>query len=117
MCGEKAVTMSENSPKKGSPPRVRGEAGCDGNAFTESRITPACAGRRSDSDVAASRRKDHPRVCGEKKTDWTEIFGPGGSPPRVRGEAFPFCDYSISLRITPACAGRSRIDIHSLDQG
>ena len=46
-------------------------------------------------------------MCGEKWGIKQVSKHQDGSPPRVRGEAFPFCDYSISLRITPACAGRS----------
>ena len=50
-------------------------------------ITPACAGRRAAKKTRRCRKKDHPRVCGEK----TEI---------VR----TFCQ---RVGITPACAGRS----------
>ena len=71
------------------------------------RITPACAGKSFSPTSFYKRRKDHPRVCGEKfcAITWrsTEI----GSPPRVRGKG-TFHSSSVSRdRITPACAGKS----------
>ena len=48
-------------------------------------------------------------MCGEKMI-FDNITTPGvGSPPRVRGKvnAYSICIYT--LRITPACAGKSKI--------
>ena len=51
--------------------------------------------------------KDHPRVCGEKRT-FTIILPPAaGSPPRVRGKGGKLEIRAFLHRITPACAGKS----------
>ena len=106
MCGEKLSAVFTSCINLGSPPRVRGkdavctvgDAGC--------RITPACAGKSRRRCRSSRRRRDHPRVCGEKKLLLSPSRYFKGSPPRVRGKAnaetFPiYCP-----GITPACAGK-----------
>ncbi len=67
-------------------------------------ITPACAGNSCVRPVYCGCTGDHPRVCGEQSR--TGVRGrPPGSPPRVRGTAISGGKYTISARITPACAG------------
>ena len=87
VCGEKSRHRRRQACIRGSPPRVRGKAQQLSTACTWLRITPACAGKRTWLQLYAIARKDHPRVCGEKrqqlkKGDWEK-----GSPPRVRGKA------------------------------
>ena len=45
-------------------------------------------------------------MCGEKISTTTRRKPPGGSPPRVRGEAVKIVMAIPCNRITPACAGR-----------
>ena len=109
VCGEKENRLDMSKLKDGSPPRVRGEARQCQDFFLKEGITPACAGRRSSSLHAHNSKRDHPRVCGEKQAQPGGVKRWQGSPPRVRGEEFL---YEVTIpfpRITPACAGRSRI--------
>ena len=87
MCGEKIEKAERLEKKKGSPPRVRGKVKEVEQMKAYSRITPACAGKRSLPPVRLPERRDHPRVCGEKcSASWT---------------------VNLRQRITPACAGKS----------
>ena len=107
MCGEKSWLFSSTSNWAGSPPRVRGK-GSDNTALaSEHRITPACAGKRPTIRIACTPRRDHPRVCGEKKSLHARSIASLGSPPRVRGKV-SFLDGNMSVKgITPAYAGKS----------
>ena len=46
VCGEKGQLLLRHSSESGSPPRVRGKAGCKFEDMAVLRITPACAGKR-----------------------------------------------------------------------
>ena len=107
VCGEKSMGKPLTSRRRGSPPRVRGEA--EGALVTcdPPRITPACAGRSSFRFRGLRCGEDHPRVCGEKPHGLAGTFDVEGSPPRVRGEDRMQCMIRGIPRITPACAGRS----------
>ena len=72
-----------------------------------SRITPACAGKSAVCGTGNSGRKDHPRVCGEKKASGAVLYPVVGSPPRVRGKASNSQKKIENRGITPACAGKS----------
>ena len=88
MCGEKPVDARNVAVQRGSPPHVRGKVLHEDFEWRDDGITPACAGKRSRSGSAAPRSRDHPRMCGEKhSTGWMA---------------------SRTLRITPACAGKSK---------
>ena len=108
MCGEKPFLAAELALMTGSPPRVRGKAFMKRYFSSYGGITPACAGKSHTLRFRIPRHRDHPRVCGEKKSvNHAEIVA-WGSPPRVRGKD----DYMLLLRdafrITPACAGKRR---------
>ena len=45
VCGEKTLCVFLKMTFEGSPPRVRGKAGCGGVFLYHRRITPACAGK------------------------------------------------------------------------
>ena len=87
VCGEKSSVMIVKLPRKGSPPRVRGEGERIGHFEKLARITPACAGRSPIHRGNIYRGWDHPRVCGEKRKTSPPQKSKRGSPPRVRGEA------------------------------
>ena len=49
-------------------------------------ITPADAGKTGIHDAAVLTREDHPRGCGENRTNSATIKMLIGSPPRMRGK-------------------------------
>ena len=71
-------------------------------------ITPAYAGKSAASAFGYARRRDHPRVCGEKYRPSARLLIFGGSPPRVRGKVSVRAAWRPYHGITPACAGKSR---------
>ena len=107
MCGEKGWIAVVVFYEPGSPPRVRGKA--DGCAMVGDLdwITPACAGKSLCRAPQRPLYRDHPRVCGEKKSMGAGTDGKIGSPPRVRGKEGKCTHTNMKPRITPACAGKS----------
>ena len=91
----------------GSPPRVRGKPVWPDALILHGRITPAFAGKTYDTRQRAWVQKDHPRVCGENRASLETRVLTMGSPPRVRGKQSPPSFPCVSLRITPACAGKT----------
>ena len=110
-CGENHIPASSTVTSWGSPPRVRGKltVACDpaGNVG----ITPARAGKTSGSLTATGAGGDHPRACGENRIRLVQSTLSDGSPPRVRGKrrisSLPAC----SMRITPARAGKTMLEL------
>ena len=92
----------------GSPPRVRGKEKGSDEYKVGDRITPACAGKRRHGRRYKSKRRDHPRVCGEKLFVFLFENVSQGSPPRVRGKDIPMVGVVGIPGITPACAGKSQ---------
>ena len=113
VCGEKCLDGIAHGMIAGSPPRVRGKVKIIWffNGFRG--ITPAYAGKRRLSVKTASRNRDHPRVCGEKKFTFDAGKLIPGSPPRMRGKALDLNLLTASLGITPAYAGKSRCNLPS----
>ena len=108
-CGEKIAGSTPTLAAKGSSPRVRGEAGGDGGMVGGVGIIPAGAGRRRNLRQTKSRRRDHPRGCGEKSPAGPLGRSLRGSSPRVRGEEGDVADQSHPYGIIPAGAGRRRL--------
>ena len=106
-CGEKYFMPRLPSCALGSPPRMRGKDVGVVRFQTWAGITPAHAGKRSFTNVFSSRKKDHPRACGEKgiSAAWDGLKK--GSPPRMRGKAAVCPPHHELPRITPAHAGKS----------
>ena len=73
-------------------------------------ITPAYAGKSFPCDVLGSVKRDHPRICGEKKFSLNTPALEVGSPPRVRGKVQGQLLQAVEVGITPAYAGKSRKD-------
>ena len=105
MCGEQKQVMRIKKAPKGSPPRVRGTAGCFDAQKSTPGITPACAGNRQNLPHAKRLFLDHPRVCGEQVFRKRSANRDEGSPPRVRGTVGEVMIRERGARITPACAG------------
>ena len=106
VCGEKLHSLSPQLCVHGSPPRVRGKVDAATLTLKARGITPACAGKRLLPCCFWRLHRDHPRVCGEKRTRqavWTQC---GGSPPRVRGKGCVIHFSCPPYGITPACAGK-----------
>ena len=90
----------------GSPPRGQGKVLAAGLHNLIDRITPAWAGKRGPGPVKLGRSRDHPRVGGEKLSRMAGNAAVGGSPPRGRGKVCFGHLVKVSLRITPAWAGK-----------
>ena len=80
----------------GSPPRVRGKDPRTSPSALSSGITPAYAGKSQTVSFGTTGRKDHPRVCGEKKME-----------PIIKVD---------NVWITPAYAGKRKAR-HGMGQG
>ena len=96
----------------GSPPRVRGKPPRRRLQRPRPRLTPACAGKTRPRWTRQSHRRAHPRVCGENGTPGMAVHVVEGSPPRVRGKLVGYGPHSFDGRLTPACAGKTRMDRH-----
>ena len=114
VCGEKRTTETPWSNSGGSPPRMRGKDVERCPRTPETRITPAYAGKRFVKDLGAGGLWDHPRVCGEKDTEFAYCVNDVGSPPRMRGKALGFVVCAAGAGITPAYAGKRLKRSHSI---
>ena len=107
VCGANRVMDCIDEDIAGSSPRVRGEPMPRYQRLGLHRIIPACAGRTSCGPSRTGVRPDHPRVCGANVMP-DGYAGPLiGSSPRVRGERARSLPRRRTLRIIPACAGRT----------
>ena len=66
VCGEKPCPFQTVELSLGSPPRMRGKEQDFEKLIGHDRITPAYAGKSYKHLRRLSKRRDHPRVCGEK---------------------------------------------------
>ena len=90
---------------------MRGKGGISRNVIFHCRITPAYAEKRSSTSFKISSYQDHPRLCGEKRTECYTKSAAWGSPPPMRGKVnFHFFFLRI-FRITPAYAGKSSCSV------
>ena len=106
VCGEKSGSCFFLSIVLGSPPRMRGKAFLINATASFSGITPAYAGKSILATDLALRRRDHPRVCGEKTMMAEALQSIGGSPPRMRGKVKGSLGRILLDGITPAYAGK-----------
>ena len=90
----------------GSPPRGRGKAEKKKITNSRYRITPAWAGKSRFRLHPGCVQRDHPRVGGEKRRTPARRRYRRGSPPRGRGKGGLLRTSKISIRITPAWAGK-----------
>ena len=119
VCGENDQASAAGITGLGSPPRMRGELNGAPAVDFYDRITPAYAGRTTALEGKTGNYEDHPRVCGENRSDRLSVLPRVGSPPRMRGEPSMPPALSDRHRITPAYAGRtdgrSLRDCHGAD--
>ena len=109
-CGEKSSAVRMGSPRKGSPPRMRGKEPALKRQYSLPGITPAHAGKRQLFAHYQRQKQDHPRACGEKYLiiQWNCIQV--GSPPRMRGKVEQPIRPDVHAGITPAHAGKSAVN-------
>ena len=107
VCGEKISQRKSKWLKLGSPPRMRGKVALLTPRRRQQGITPAYAGKRDESVDLNRKKRDHPRVCGEKLSHGRSDRCTPGSPPRMRGKVRCCLPRRHLLRITPAYAGKS----------
>ena len=86
VCWEKKEFPELSGLKLGSPPHMQGKvtelahpAFCEG-------ITPAHAGKSESKLRCRAARRDHPRICREKKCPKAWCIGQQESPPHMRGK-------------------------------
>ena len=106
-CGENHITDEDKRPNTGSPPRMRGKPTCFSGLCTNSRITPADAGKTYFCHFTVYRQQDHPRGCGENPYHNNIFQSNQGSPPRMRGKRILALHKSYFAGITPADAGKT----------
>ena len=107
VCGETPCPPAGRGHRRGSPPRMRGNAKQIQPTAGYQGITPAYAGKRWFHEEFQPSPWDHPRICGEKSFAFAlhNLFG--GSPPHMRGKAGGCHPNDDAERITPAYAGKS----------
>ena len=84
---------------RGNPPRTRGD-------FTGRRSTPAWAGKPDKCQSPSRHRPVYPRVGGETYEGAVRCSKCRGLPPRGRGNHSASPSTGLSLRSTPAWAGK-----------
>ena len=92
----------------GSPPHARGRLVARHCHAQGRRITPACAGKTAAVQRSSSTVRDHPRMRGEDRIPVAGQSVGDGSPPHARGRRQEDRRDFVAIRITPACAGKTR---------
>ncbi len=100
--GEKDLAEAGISAEQGSPPRRRGKVLLRISSVINPGITPAQAGKRTETSISAWAWRDHPRVGGEKVPCFRYRRLWQGSPPRRRGKGTRQRMSSPNTGITPA---------------
>mgnify|MGYP003091561886 CR=1 FL=1 len=77
-------------------------------------ITPAYAGKSCYRNLIAVDPRDHPRLCGEKKSISSCQHTALGSPPPMRGKVETLYTELSRVGITPAYAGKSRNTLYRI---
>ena len=86
---------------------MRGKGKNRRSGFPHTGITPAYAGKSSQSVEVFCIIWDHPRLCGEKANSSKGFLYAAGSPPPMRGKVRLSQAAEAPHRITPAYAGKS----------
>ena len=128
VCGEHSVPGISRCSHMGSSPRVRGTPATFYRKGGVTGIIPACAGNTREAPSSPTATRDHPRVCGEHRSNsldstrppWiipacagntdhapTLVSDPRGSSPRVRGTRGSPLRGAFACGIIPACAGNT----------
>ena len=89
LCGEKIMLTRSYFFILGSPPPMRGKAVALTSKLFQHRITPAYAGKSLWQGEKCVKKRDHPRLCGEKPSILAARISHQGSPPPMRGKDHP----------------------------
>ena len=106
LCGEKYLRYCTIFHTIGSPPPMRGKAPTAPSAAIPAGITPAYAGKRFQISIRWNLLRDHPRLCGEKVSNFHSLEFAPGSPPPMRGKVSNSPTPAFPPGITPAYAGK-----------
>ena len=106
-------TRARRTPRRTTPP-ARGERTRPSGRYRPLRTTPACAGRTRTYPHARTPQTDHPRLRGENSGGKSLVPEKDGPPPPARGELDRGSDTDSTRRTTPACAGRTPMDMDYL---
>ena len=109
VCGKDADGVRFFDYCSGSPPRMRERPVVTGLPSSRCGITPAYAGKTVKKNLQPLKNKDHPRVCGKDIAVSLAMLTAPGSPPRMRERRCTYVICTISVRITPAYAGKTRL--------
>ena len=107
VCGKDLHSKQLACLQMGSPPRMRERPFKAERQVAEERITPAYAGKTAGVGVKSTFNGDHPRVCGKDGKNSIFLFASKGSPPRMRERPLLCLLTAVTLRITPAYAGKT----------
>ncbi len=99
--------------RNGLPPRGRGRRLPFRASDLTRRITPAWAGTTAHPRCSAPRVPDYPRVGGDDGLPERRHVAVDGLPPRGRGRRSSTACSVVLVRITPAWAGTTLIDIQA----
>ena len=86
ICGEKSQHIGARYIPKGSPPHMRGKVLSFVFRLNRDGITPAYAGKSEGRSDNSRFHGDHPRICGEKRSETSLAMAVVGSPPHMRGK-------------------------------
>ena len=107
VCGENRNDCGLAGLAVGSSPRVRGKLTAGSNASCHFGLIPACAGKTRGRARIVVELPAHPRVCGENRTMRATAENFKGSSPRVRGKQIGCAPALTTIRLIPACAGKT----------
>ena len=91
----------------GSPPHTRGKHIAELESFAQNRLTPAHAGKTLSTARSRTSAQAHPRTRGENGSHLDIIHDTVGSPPHTRGKHALHAAAPVSVRLTPAHAGKT----------
>ena len=105
MCGEHLFWQMAGNGFEGSSPHVRGAPYRRSSVCLPHGIIPACAGSTCRVGFQPLPIGDHPRMCGEHRSDIDGMTEAAGSSPHVRGAQTEVLCLGGDGGIIPACAG------------
>ena len=106
-CGEHSSAYWIVMLESGSSPRMRGTHERTGFLRPCHGIIPAHAGNTPARTQPTTRRRDHPRACGEHPICLSKSSSVLGSSPRMRGTPVPGFESVMHGGIIPAHAGNT----------
>ena len=107
VCGKDLFSVLIAKSARGSPPRMRERPRVDFPEMKIFGITPAYAGKTRRCGTTLRDSRDHPRVCGKDLLPGVSEGLQLGSPPRMRERLYAKIAEMITIRITPAYAGKT----------